>query len=259
MAKKAKNPKRGRQQSDQRAALFWLLGTLFLLATLLTVGGCTWVFLNPYVAWNPFPPPTLPPTVSLPPTATPLPYPTLPPTWTPTATKTPTVTPTLPPTATATATMPPTVTPTGLPTLATPVNTPGPTATRPLFVVQPGTPAYQSSRVFHPDANCQWLSVGGQVLEADGAPVATDPPLVVLVRGLLDGQPIDLLAPVGLAPIFGPAGYEAQLGTQPVASNEAVYVQLLDMQGHALSEPVFFPTYDDCERNVVIINFIRQP
>ncbi len=244
---------------DNKHALFWILGVLFLLGTLCTMGGCTVLLLNPYAAINPLPPPTLPPTVMLPPTPTPPPYPTLPPTWTPTATDTPTVTPTFTPTQTPTATIPPTVTPTPLPATASATVAAGPTATPlPFFVLQAGNPAYQSSQVFHPEAGCNWLSVGGQVLEADGAPVATDPPLFVLVRGLLNGQPIDQLAVVGLAPQFGPAGYEAQLASSAVASSQAVFVQLLDINGYALSDPYFFDTYDDCQRNVVIMNFVRQ-
>ncbi len=261
MADRSAKKKRRRRSPGDKRALLWLLGTLFLVGTLCTVGGCTALLFNPYLPFNPLPPPTLPPTLAPPPSPTLPPYPTLPPTWTPTATNTPTVTPTFTPTQTPTATMPPTVTPTlavsATPTTAgTPVPTPTPL---PRFVLQPGNPAYQSSQVFHPEAGCNWLSVGGQVLEADGAPIAPDPPVFVLARGLLNGQPIQELGVVGLASQFGPAGYEIPLGQTAVASSQAVYVQLVDANGYALSEPYFFDTYADCERNVVIMNFVRQP
>ncbi|NPA31033.1 MAG: hypothetical protein GXO37_03435 [Chloroflexi bacterium] len=257
---------RSSSRSSRRSntsALLWLLGILFLLGALCTLGGCTVLLLNPYAGFNPFPPPTLPPTLELPPTETPPPYPTLPPTWTPTVTMTFTPLPTATPTPLPTATLPPTVTPTLPPTAtlaasATPGGS-GPTPTPlPFFALQPGNPAYQSSQVFHPDAGCNWLSVGGQVLEANGAPAPTDPPMFVVVRGLLAGQPVDQLALVGQATHFGPAGYEAKLGDAPVASSQAVYVQLVDINGYALSDPFFFDTYDDCQRNVVIMNFVRQ-
>ncbi len=256
MAKRTRRRGAGR---ENKTALFWLFGALFLVGTLCTVGGCTVLMVNPYAGFNPFPPPTLPPTIEIPPTPTP---PLLPPTWTPTATNTPTATATFTPTHTPTATIPPTVTPTLLPgTTPTVVATaPGPTATPlPRFGAQAGTPAYQSSRVFHPEAGCNWLSVGGQVLEADGAPVAADPPLFVLVRGLLNGQPVDQLALVGMAAQFGPAGFEVQLAAQPVDSSQAVYAQLVDINGYALSDPIFFDTHADCDRNVVVLNFVRLP
>ena len=234
---------------DNRPALLWLLGTLFLLGTLCIMGGCTMLLVDPYRPFNPFPPPTLPPTVALPATPTLPPYPTLPPTWTPTATDTPTVTPT----GTATATLPPTVTPTLAGGVSQPAETP-----LPRFVLQPGNPAYQSSEAFHPEAECRWLSVVGQVLEANGAPVTIDTPLFVLVRGLLAGQPVDRLAGVGAAAYIGPTGYEVKLADAPVASSQAVFVQLVDINGYALSDPFFFDTYDDCQHNVVIMNFVRQ-
>ena len=218
---------------------FWnILTVLVLVSTLCMLCGFMMVFLNPQVGFNPFPPPTLPPTLSFPtPTAT-LPVVTLPPTWTPT----PTITPTPAPSPTAvpnpTAIPSPTLSPTPYP-----------------YELQPGTPTYTSSKIFHSDQGCNWLSVAGQVLDTSGKPVVVN----VLVRGELAGTPVELLTISGTAPNFGPGGYEIQLADHPIASNHTLHIQLLDPNGLPISPQIYFDTHDICDENIVLINFRLTP
>ena len=218
-------PKRNRHSSG----LVWnLLTMLLLLSTLCMLSGFMMIFINPYVSFNPFPPPTLPPTLSFPtPTAT-LPVITLPPTWTPS------------PTITPTATWTPVATP-------TPPFTPTPYP----YELQPGTPTYTTSKVFHSDAGCNWLGVAGQVLDANGQAVVVN----VIVRGELAGTPVELYTISGMATNFGPGGFDIQLADHPIASEHTLYIQLVDPNGIPISPQIYFDTHDSCDENIVLINF----
>ncbi len=225
------------KKRNTNPGLLWnILTVLVLVSTLCMLSGFMMIFINPYVGFNPFPPPTLPPTLSFPtPTAT-LPVVTLPPTWTPT----PTITPTLTPTPSPTATLPPT------PTLSP---TPYP------YELQPGTPTYTTSKIFHSDQGCNWLSIAGQVLDATGKPVVVN----VIVRGELASTPVELYAISGTATNFGPGGYEIQLADHPIASSHTLYVQLLDPNGLPISPQIYFDTHDLCDENIVLVNFRLTP
>jgi hypothetical protein len=127
-----------------------------------------------------------------------------------------------------------------------------------LFQVQPGTPAYLKNFV-HSDRGCNWLSVAGQVIETgDSAPNGKPlPNLVVGVLGLLDGNVINQMTLTGLAADYGPGGYEIQLADKPLASTQALWVQVFDLMGQPITKPVFFDTKAECSQNVVLINFKR--
>jgi hypothetical protein len=59
----------------------------------------------------------------------------------------------------------------------------------------------------------------------------------------------------GIALNYGRAGYEFTLADKPIASNDMLWVQLLDQIGAPISEKVYFDTYAECEKNLIIINF----
>ncbi len=245
-----------RRRSGGLASAFWLtLAFFFLAATGAILCWGVWVFLNPHSFLNPFPPPTLPPTV------TPIFTPTSPLVTLPTpqaSTETPTWTPTWTPTVTPTWTITPTWTPT-VPT-ATATFTPSPTAIRYPYRPQPGTPTYLSSQTLFPDRGCNWMGVTGQVLDAQGKPVAE--PFFLLVQGKVNGQFVRIVGYAGTAPQLGNvegqvSGFDIQITDQPFASSRVFTLQLFDLNtGEPLSEPVYFDTYADCERNVVLINFV---
>jgi len=216
-----------------------ILGVLFVSAAFMVI------YKNPYSFLNPFPPPALP---VLAPTATATSIMALPPTWTPL--------PTLPPTATETArptaTIPPTPTPFTLLTLA-----PTPTAAEPPngypFDVQTGSPV-AIANIYHPELGCDWMGVGGQAVDMSGAPVTG---LIIRLGGSIPGinLPAMLMNLTGVALNYGRGGYEFTLADHPIASKQSAWVQLLDQSNLPLSPKVYFNTYEDCSKNLIIVNF----
>lgn len=229
--------------------LVWNTLTVLVLFSVLCVAlGFLMIFINPTSSFNPFPPPTLPPTIVFP-TETPTPRAVLPNTWTPQPTSEPTATETLRPSSTPI----PTETPFSLFTATnTPEVSPTPVLGMP-YDVAPGSPVAISSVTFHPEAGCSWMGVAGQVLDLSGAPVSTG--VVIQLSGVYGGKFIEKTSLTGIAPQYGQAGYEFYLGDTPTASNKTLWVQLLDQAGAPLSEKIYFETFEDCERNLVFINF----
>ena len=229
--------------------LVWNTLTVLVLFSVLCVGlGFLMIFINPYSSFNPFPPSTLPPTLAFP-TVTSTPRSVLPATWTPQPTNEPTTTFTPRPSSTPI----PTETPFSLFTATnTPEVSPTPVLGMP-YDVAPGSPVAISSATFHPEAGCSWMGVAGQVLDLSGAPVSTG--VVIQLSGVYGGQFVEKTSLTGIAPQYGPAGYEFFLGDTPTASNETLWVQLLDQSGAPLSSKIYFQTYEDCERNLVFLNF----
>jgi hypothetical protein len=59
----------------------------------------------------------------------------------------------------------------------------------------------------------------------------------------------------GMVSTYGPGSYEFELATEPVASEQTLWVQLFDQAMLPLSDKVYFDTFDDCERNLILIQF----
>lgn len=160
----------------------------------------------------------------------------------PTATQTHVPTETLAFTATLaepTATeLPPTGTPTSAPT-----ETP-----EPVFFPQEGSPIYMANFA-HPTTGCGWSGVGGQVFAADGVPLAG----LFVIGGDDSGQ--RWAAQTGLSPAYGPGGYEIQLSDQATDTTGFFWIQVLDEAGQPVSDRIYFDIFQDCERNLVLINF----
>ncbi len=218
---------------------------VFLLVSAVLLVQIT-IYLNPYAIFNPFPPYAMPEVIVLP-TATETPV-ALPEVWT----ETPEV-------------------------VAEVINTPEPTATQET-IVQDGTPVVEitpsdptatpfvgyysfkvqnsvnaiNGAIFKPDLGCNWLGVAGQVFDLQGRPVKG---IRVWLRGSLDGYQVDYLGLTLDSSPYGPSGFEFTLADAPVSSNGKLYLQLLDQAGIPISDKVYFDTYDDCERNLILINF----
>jgi len=167
-----------------------------------------------------------------------------PPTWTPTFTLSPTDTSTPKPlTPTPTVTQPIFSTTTGT---STPVNQ----QDMPFSVL--GTPEAVAGTVTHPGTDCKWMGVGGQALDMQNAPIVGT---TIELGGVLGSSPINLLSLTGTALQYGTAGYEFTLSDHPIASTNTLWVQLLDQAGLPLSNQVYFNTYNDCQKNLVLITF----
>lgn len=122
------------------------------------------------------------------------------------------------------------------------------------YQLQPGSPAWLPNFI-HPEAGCNWLGVAGQAFDAEGNPVTM---LVVEVGGILSGNQIQSLSLTGVAPAYGPSGYEVHLGNRAVDSGSTLWIMLKDLSGKELSNRIYFDTFADCSRNLVLINFVES-
>mgnify|MGYP000452447408 CR=1 FL=1 len=151
----------------------------------------------------------------------------------------------------STATSTPSTTP-GVPTAtATPSRTPSSAR----YQLQPGSPTYRSN-LYHPELGCRWMGVAGQVFGKDGVPVKK---LVVEVGGILNGRQISVLGLSGVTTAYGPGGFEMTIDNRTVNSRRTLWVMLYDLEGRVLSDQVYFDTYEDCGRNLILINFVAAP
>lgn len=122
------------------------------------------------------------------------------------------------------------------------------------YEVQANSPAY-TQNFAHPDLECKWLGVAGQVFSKTGEPVTN---LVVVAEGFLNDKALDQVALTGLSTAYGPAGYELTLSDTAVASTNSVFVSLYDLAGNELSYPVKLDTFTDCSKNLVLVNFMEK-
>jgi hypothetical protein len=79
--------------------------------------------------------------------------------------------------------------------------------------------------------------------------------ITVQLGGSFNRGTLYQLSLTGTALQYGPAGYEFTVADQPVNSSQAVWVQLLDQSGIPLSNRIYFDTFNDCSRNLILINF----
>lgn len=194
------------------------------------------------------------------PTSTTAPTPSLliSPTWTPrgqqpqaaaTATNTrrptgePTITPTFPP---PTATPTPTDTPTSTPT---PGPSPTATQTRSPFPFTASGPMYLQN--FANAAGCNWLGIGGEVLDLNRNPVPAGQYQVHVWACGLDER-----TAVGAAPAYGPSGYEQFIFNAPVVRQ--CNVQLETANGTAVSQVYSVDTRASCNQNLALFNFVQN-
>src|SRR3989304_1668852 len=202
--------------SRDRASLTWnvLTVVVFLIFICVALAVVT-IFINPYIGFNPFPPPTLPALISLPP-----PAPTL-------------VSTILLPTEGAQLTTTPGV---GMP-----------------FEIIPGDPV-PLVNYGHQELGCNWMGVTGRVFDLTDAPIAQG--LTVQLGGTLDGKPVEKRVLIGAAAQFyGLGAYEIPFGDKPIASSKTLWGELFDQAEIPLSEKIFFDTYADCEKSLILIDF----
>lgn len=227
-------------------ARVWNLLTILVLAVILCVISVfLLIFINPNSTLNPFPPPTLYPSIP-PPTYTVTPRYTLVPSWTPTqavtqATPVPRATHT--PLVSNTPELSPTVI--GQSSLNAQAGY--------AFEAQAGSPSAISWSTFHPDSGCDWSGVAGQAMSLNDEAVRG---LFVQLGGSMPGiEYVDKKVMTGLADVYGPGGFEITLADTLIASEGTLWIQLLDQQNLPLSDRIYFNTFDDCERNLIVIYF----
>jgi hypothetical protein len=230
----------------QRAKLdIWNL--LSIVTLLLTLCMCVYfvaIFIFPQSPLNPFQveliDPNAPPTS----TVTPIPFPA---TWTATPFAVMTETPTLFPTFT----LEPSPT---LFSLVPPTDTPVPTKTPKApfsAIVDP-----YASTITHPDEGCNWQGIGGTVVDSNNADILR---MTIRLVGIYNGKSKNELTVSGIAPAYGKSGYEFFLGTVPINSKGELTLQLLDQAGLPLSDPIEIDLSKDCDKNLVLVRFKKNP
>lgn len=124
------------------------------------------------------------------------------------------------------------------------------------YIVQEGSPKY-TSNFNYLDKGCAWQGVAGQVFGKDNVPVKE---LVVKVFGTWNGEEISSTGVTGMVEgrPYGRGSFEIVLGDIAIDSTEPLYIQLFNVRGVALSEPFQFVTKAKCNRNLVVINFVRK-
>jgi hypothetical protein len=123
------------------------------------------------------------------------------------------------------------------------------------YVLQPGSPTWLPNFT-HPEAGCNWMGIAGQVFDADNNPVTS---LVVEVGGDLEANQILSLSLTGVAPVYGSGGYEVPLSDRPIESSKTLWLQVHDLEGRELTDRIFFDTFADCNRNLILMNFVESP
>ena len=231
----------------KRNPVIWNILTVIVL---LGACGLAYLFLtiykNPGLVPASFQPIVLPTLYQTPtPTATIIPLQS---TWTPTLTATLLPTRTKAPTWTSVA------------MLITPSATFTPTAT---LIVDTATitstamPAaaditYLPSTTKHPSLACNWMGIGGTVIDASNKPLIAQ---TIQLGGTLNGNAVTGLVLSGQNAAYGTSGFEIKLADSPADSTQTLWVQLFDNNGHLLTEKTYFDTYKDCQKNLVIIVF----
>jgi hypothetical protein len=216
-----------------------VLTVLVLMLTVAVAAVMGYVFIRPDTPINPLKPKI--PTPFAFPTATITPI-QMEATWTPTfifTTDTPTLAPTitLEPSSTIVALVPPTKTP---PATETPRAPYGASVT-----------AIEST-IIHPELGCGWFGVGGSVVDESNAPVLY---MTVRLTGFVGGDTVEKLTVSGTALDYGQAGFEFNLGNEPVASNKLLMLQLFNQKGEKQADDIPIVTYDDCNKNLILVRF----
>lgn len=116
--------------------------------------------------------------------------------------------------------------------------------------------AVRSTLIRHlQDLECEWFGIGGIVEDLNRDPIVG---VAVRLAGTLSGNRIELTTLSGVSPDYGKAGFEFMLGNVPLASNNELYIQLLDQEGLPLSEKVFLSTSTDCQMNLILVRFRKD-
>jgi hypothetical protein len=241
------NPQMPQPTEHRSLAWIWnLLTVIFLLGSLVVGWVILQIYQDPASALNPYPVPTMIPTLFIPTLRMPA---TLTPTTAPTATlPQATLTPTLTYTPTSTVIA---ATPSGPLDQTTPTNTPRGNSIY-SFGLE-AEPRAVDSKLFNSGRDCDWMGVAGRVFDMKHDPVALG--IIVQVGGVVDGKVLNVTTLTGTARQYGDSGYEVTLADKPVAAKGAVWIRLLDQSGFAISDRVFIDTSSDCTKNLVFVNF----
>ena len=114
-----------------------------------------------------------------------------------------------------------------------------------------GDPELLSSDLLLPNLGCDWLVIAGEVWDLKGEPVIG---LTLHLFGEIGGVEVDQQVVSGSAITYGESGYEFRLEGLVVNSWDTLFLQLVDTNGLPLSNPYGLRTYDDCQKNMILVN-----
>ena len=101
------------------------------------------------------------------------------------------------------------------------------------------------------------MGVSGQALDVRNNAVEG---MVVQLGGMLEGRVFAAQFTLTGMVASSDGRYEFTISDHPIASKQTLWVQLLDQSGLiTMSDKILFDTFDDCERNLIIINFRQKP
>ena len=229
-------PRKG--ESLWNALTFLVLAALVVVLVVFSL-----IFTNPSVAFNPYPPPTQAVLISIP-TTTPT-IPPVPPTLTFTVTITPTYTLTSPP---------PTITATFIGGELALTTTPTPQDNA-LYAFTPrGEPEAWTASAFNGEHDsCEWMGVAGRVVDMQERPVVG---VIAQLGGTTREKTYLKTTLTGTALNYGVSGYELTIDDERLFdTKQLLWVRLLDQAGLPLSAKIHFDTFNDCSKNLILINF----
>ena len=98
------------------------------------------------------------------------------------------------------------------------------------------------------------MGVAGQVVDTNNAPTLY---ITVVLGGYLEGKTLNtpLLTLSGTAPNYGLSGFEFELNNAPLVSNDTLWIQLKDQADQPLTDRIYFDTFKECNKNLVLFHF----
>lgn len=97
-------------------------------------------------------------------------------------------------------------------------------------------------------AGCKYMGMIGQAFNLDGKAE-----LNLYVH--LEGGGLVVEGITGSEPSIGPGAYKIDMGTNPVTTTDTYKVQLRNSSGQPLSDNLIIPTFGDCKKNLILVNF----
>jgi hypothetical protein len=119
---------------------------------------------------------------------------------------------------------------------------------------------YYLANFTHPEDGCNWMGVGGQVFNSEGK---VQKEIIIRAGGSINGNPVieEMTMPqtepeIDLA--YGPGGFEITLADGVAETDGEAWIQLFSLGGDPLSEKVYLVTFDDCLKNLILMNFSEK-
>jgi hypothetical protein len=123
------------------------------------------------------------------------------------------------------------------------------------YLYQPGTPIAVND-FLQTDGICAGMQIAGQVFN-NNEPIND---VIIKVSGSLGGNDDILIYAIsGGEPRLGPVGYRIDLSDQLANTKNMIFIQLINSSGVSISPMMPIETYADCDRNLIIVNFVYVP